>query len=129
MASVSWRKLVTNNPAAKILSLVIAAIFWLTVTVEKETVKSCTMPVRMVNIPQGLAVAGNPPRNIDVTVAGPALMFFAHQVPCSPVTLDLRNTAKGAVAFPDLAKFISVPDGVSVIRVFPSRLELELVKR
>jgi hypothetical protein len=129
MASVRWWKFVTDNLAAKILALVMAASFWFTITIEKETVKSFIVPVRMINIPPGLTIGGSLPRDIEVTVAGPAVLFLAHPVPWKPVTLDLRKTAKGTVGFPDLGRFVQVPNGVSVIRVFPSRLDLELVER
>ncbi len=129
MASVRWRKFVTDNMAAKILSLVMAVVFWFAVTIEKETAKSFSVPVHIENIPSGLAIKGNLPRNIDVTVAGPVALFLAHPVPWKPVILDLRKTGKGTVEFSDLGKFVQVPNGISVIRVFPSRLDLELVPR
>ncbi len=129
MASVSFRKIVTDNIAAKILSLVIAAIFWVTVTIEKETVKSYSVPLRFANLPPGLIVDGTPPRTIDVTVTGPEILFLAHPVPWMPVTLNLLKTGKGTVDFPDLRGYIKVPQGVRVIRVFPSSLELKLVER
>ncbi len=127
MASVRWRELATDNLAAKILSLVMATVFWFTVTIEKETVKNYTIPVRIVNIPSGLTIGGNLPRNIEVTVAGPAVLFLAHPFRLEPVTLDLRKTGKGTVEFPDLGRFVRVPNGASVVRVFPSRLDLELI--
>jgi len=129
MAPVNWRKMATDNLAAKILSLAMAVVFWFTVTIEKETVKSFPVPVRIVNIPSGLALGVVPPRNIDVTVAGPAVLFLAHPLPCGPVTLDLRKTGKGSVEFSNLGRLVQVPTGVSVIRVFPSRLGIELVAR
>jgi hypothetical protein len=129
MASVRWRKYISDNLTAKILALVMAACFWFTIAVEKETVKSFTLPVRIINTPPGLKIGGSQPRSIDVTVAGPAILFLAHPLPRKPVTLDLRKTAKGTVEFPDLGRFVQVPSGVSVIRVFPSSLDLELVER
>ncbi len=128
MAPVNWRQFVTGNLAAKILSLVMAAIFWLTVTVEKETVKSYTVPVTVANIPPGLTVGRSLPRNINVTVSGPAILFLAHPFPWKPVILDLRKTAKGTVEFPDLGKLIQIPDGFSVVRVYPASMDLRLVE-
>ncbi len=129
MASVRFRKLFTDNLPAKALSLLMAVIFWFAVTIEKETVKSFAAPVRLVNLPPGLAVGGATPRSIDVTVAGPAIIFLIHPLPWKPVTLDFRNTAEGTVKFSDLGRLVQVPDGVSVVRTFPSSLDMELVER
>ncbi len=129
MAPVNWRRLATDNLAAKILSLAMAVIFWFTVTIEKETVKNFPVPVRIVNIPSGLALGVVPPRNIDVTVAGPAVLFLAHPLPRGPVTLDLQKTGKGTVEFSNLGSLVRVPAGVRVISVFPSRLGIELVAK
>lgn len=129
MASVRFLKIVTDNFAAKILSLCIAAIFWVTVTVEKETVKSYSVPLLVANLPPGLMVDGKLPGRIDVTVTGPEILFLAHPVPWIPVTLDLQKTGKGTVNFPDLRGYVKVPHGVRIIRVFPSSLELILVEK
>ena len=129
MASVRLWKIVTDNFAAKVLSLVIAALFWLTVTVGKETTRSYSLPVRLVNMPRGLAVGGNPPGSMDVTVTGPAVLFLAHPAHGMQVVLDLRNTGKGTVVFPDMHRYVRLPDGISVLRVFPSSIELELVEK
>jgi len=129
MAPVNRWKFITNNLAIKSLSLAIAIILWFSVTVDKETKKRFSVPIRVTNIPAGLAVAGNVPETIEVTVAAPGILFLAHPVFGKPLTLDLRKTGEGTVAFPDLQSYIDIPYGMRVIMVFPSSIELKLEQR
>jgi YbbR domain-containing protein len=129
MAPMNRWKFITNNFAIKCLSLSIAIILWFTVTVDKETTKRFSVPIRVTNIPSGFAVVGNVPDTIEVTVAAPGILFLAHPVFGKPLTLDLRKTGKGTVAFPDLQSCIDVPYGMRVIMVYPSSIELKLEQR
>jgi hypothetical protein len=129
MAAINSWKFITNNFAIKCLSLAIAIILWFTVTVDKETTKRFSVPLRVTNIPSGLVVVGSVPETVEVTVAAPGILFLAHPVFGHPLTLDLRKTAKGTVAFPDLQSYLEIPYGMRVIMVFPSSLELKLQQR
>jgi YbbR domain-containing protein len=129
MAALNRWKFLTDNLAAKILSLAIAAVLWFSVTTEKEIRKNFTVPLRVVNIPPGLTIPDNVPNNINLSVAGPEILFLSHNINGLKITLDLHKTGEGTVSFPDLQKYVDLPYGMQVIRVFPSSLELKLVRR
>ncbi len=119
----------TENLAAKLLSLAIASVFWLTVTADKEIRRNYTVPVRVINVPPGLTIYGNVPKNIKLSVSGPEILFLTHNFNDLKLTLDLLKTGEGTVSFPDLQKYVDLPSGMQVLRVFPSSMELKLVRR
>jgi YbbR domain-containing protein len=129
MAALSRWKFLTDNLAAKILSLAIASVFWLSVTVDKEIQKNFSAPLIVVNLPPGFTISDNVPHNINFTVTGPEILFLSHNLDGLKITLDLRKTGEGTVSFPHLQKYIDLPYGMQVIRVYPSSLELKLVRR
>jgi len=44
------------------------------------------------------------------------------------VNLDLKGLGEGTVAFGSMDKRLSLPPGVSVLRVYPSNIEVKLVR-
>jgi YbbR domain-containing protein len=128
MASLIKWKFLTDNLAAKLLSLAIALVFWFSVTVEKDIHKNYTVPVRVVNIPTGLSLSGNVPENINFSLTGPKILFLTHNLNGLKITLDLRDTGEGTVSFPDLENYVDLPYGMHVIRVYPSGMKLRLVR-
>jgi hypothetical protein len=129
MAAMKLPEFITRNPAAKLLSLAIAIIFWFSVTAGKETVRNFSVPIRLTNIPPGLHPAGTVPGNAEVTVAGPGFFFLIHPLAGKVLTLDLRNTGEGSTAFPDLREHLGLPEELRVIRMYPSSLELKLERK
>ncbi len=129
MAALNRWKFLTDNLAAKILSLAIASVFWLSVTVDKEIRKNFTVPLRVVNLPPGLIISEKVPHHLNFSVTGPEILFLTHNLDDLNITLDLHESGEGTVSYPDLQKYLDLPNGMQVIRVYPSNLELKLVRK
>lgn len=129
MASLKSWKFATENMAAKLLSLVIALVFWLTVTADKETRRNYTLPVRVINVPPGLAISGNVPKKVNLSISGPEILFLTHDLNKLLITLDLQKTGEGTVSFPEMQKCVDLPSGMKVLRVYPSGVQLKMVRK
>ncbi len=129
MAALSRWKLPTENLAAKLLSLAIASVFWLAVTADREIRRSYTLPVSVINVPPDLTVSGNMPKNIRISVSGPEIVFLTHNFNDLKLTLDMLETGEGTVSFPDLQKYVDLPSGMQIVKIYPSTMELKLVRK
>lgn len=124
---MSLWQLLTDKLPIKLLSLVLAAALWLLATGAKEEYMDVSVPVVLRNQPQGLALAGDVPRRIDVTIAGPRLRLLGLHPEKMSLEFDLRNLGEGAVTFGGIEKRLRIPTGLTVMRIYPSVLELKLV--
>jgi hypothetical protein len=129
MAALKRWKFLTDNLAAKLLSLAIATVFWLSVTADRDIRKDFTVPLKVANIPSGLTIAGYVPGSVDLSVSGPEILFLTHDLNDLRLTLDLGKTGEGTVSFPDLQRYVDLPSGMQVIRVYPSSLEMKLIHK
>lgn len=89
-----WRR----NLGLKILSVLLGLLLWAYVhgarTVERET----ELPVRVVNLPDSLRVAGALPPSARVLVAGPAQEIFLNRLwPAAFLKLDLARARPPSV--------------------------------
>lgn len=129
MASLNRWKFPTENMAAKLLSLVIALVFWLTVAADKETQRNYAVPVNLINVPPGVAISGNVPKKINLSISGPEILFLTHDLNKLLITLDLQKTGEGTVSFPEMQKCVDLPSGMKVLRVYPSGVQLKMVRK
>ncbi|KAF0220213.1 MAG: hypothetical protein FD174_1452 [Geobacteraceae bacterium] len=125
---MSLHDMLFKNLGLKALSLLLAVVLWLFVTLEKESEVDVTVPVILKNLSPGLAVAGKPPSRIDVRIAGSKILMLRMRPDRITVPLDLKGVNEGTVVFSALERALRLSPGVRVIRVYPSTIELKLVK-
>ncbi|SNB45146.1 YbbR-like domain-containing protein [Geobacter sp. DSM 9736] len=117
-----------KNSGLIVLSLSLAFVLWLFVNYDRESETEMTVPVRVVNVPQGLDVTNQLPHHLVVRVAGPRIQLMRLVPERLTVSLDLGNLREGTVAFPDLGNAVPVPRELRVTRIYPSMIEIELRK-
>lgn len=122
-----WARL-TENLSIKLLSLGLAAALWVLATGAKDAVMDVSVPVTFRNMPPGLALAGDVPARVEVTVAGSRLRFLGLRPNELSLALDLKDLGEGTATFGGIEKRLDIPAGVTVMRVYPSVLRLKLVK-
>jgi YbbR domain-containing protein len=119
--------LITNNFALKIISLAVALILWFLVAAKKPAEQEFVVPITYKNIPSGLRVAGTFPETANILVIGPKLALLKLERQNITISLDMQKLKEGPVAFNDLAKYLDIPSGLSLIRISPSRVDVKLV--
>jgi len=122
-----WQLLADKLPI-KLLSLALATALWLLATGAKDGSLDVSVPVVLRNPPPGLALAGDAPRRVDVTIAGPRLRLLGLHPERMSLELDLANLGEGAVTFSALEKRLRIPTGLTIMRIYPSVLEFKLVR-
>lgn len=122
------RQALTGNLHLKLLSLALAAALWLLATGSKEEVVDVSVPVLLRNVPPGLVAAGKVPDRINVAVAGPRLRLLGLRPRAVSLELDLENLGEGTATFGGIEKRLRVPAGVEVLRVYPTVVEIRLVR-
>ncbi len=103
---------VTENIGIKIVSILFAILLWLYVTAQIGERQTFKVPLDLVNIPESLAVAGEAPKEISVTVRGPRselmkLRFLSR----IRGTVDLGAAKRGRVVVPLSPAILNLPAG------------------
>ena len=122
------RERLTENWGLKALSLLLAALLWLSVTAAKEGEVAVKVPVRINNLAPRLALATKVPSSIDLRIAGPKIRLLCLAKESLVASLDLQGVGEGGVTFADVARTVALPVGLRVTRVNPATIELTLVK-
>jgi hypothetical protein len=116
------------NIELKLLALFMAAVLWYAATRHHEIEESLAVPVTLVNIPAFLTVAGAPPTELRIVVAGPEADLMLQDKGRLKSVLDLKGLGPGSVSF-DSQATVRLRSGLRIVRVQPSRIELRLVEK
>ncbi|MHC1697435.1 MAG: CdaR family protein [Geobacteraceae bacterium] len=125
---IFWRMLV-NNLSLKLLALLLAVSLWLLATGAKDSERDFSIPLTLRNLPAGLAVADPLPETVEVTVSGPKIRLLGLRAEAMSLALDLRNLREGTVTFSGMEKRLRIPPGITVMRLYPSVIDVKLVLR
>ena len=113
--------------AIKLLSVVLALILWVFVTWERPFERRFSVPVKLVNVAEGLAATGVP-QFVEGLVSGPWLPVMLMKSKELAMDLDLAGAGEGLTAFPGLERRLPLPENLKIIRISPARIEVRLVK-
>ncbi|MBT0654414.1 CdaR family protein [Geomobilimonas luticola] len=118
-----------ENMGIRIMSLILAVFLWSYVTGGGETERSFVARVETTHLPDGLLVSGTPVERVELRLAGPRLLLTkisaAGQL---TIPLNLTGVQEGVVTFAALDTKLPLPAGVRVTRIYPSTVELHLVR-
>lgn len=118
-----------ENVGIRIMSLILAVFLWSYVTGGGETERSFMARVETTSLPAGLLVSGKPVERVELRLAGPRLLLTkisaAGQL---TIPLNLAGVREGVVTFAALDTKLQLPAGVRVTRIYPSTVELRLVR-
>jgi YbbR domain-containing protein len=122
------RQLLGNNLSIKLLSLLLAVAFWVLATGAKESERDISIPLSIRNLPAGLSVDGTLPGSVEVTVSGSKIRLLGLRPENMSLSLDLRNLQEGTVTFSGMEKRLRIPPGITVLRFYPSVIDVTLVR-
>lgn len=113
----------------KLLSLLVAALLWLSVLAERIGEVTLQAQVRPEHLPAGLTVASQVPGSVEVTVSGPRILLLLLPLRELFCALDLTGAGVGTANYQPQEGSFALPDKeLKVIRVVPSVLAITLAK-
>jgi hypothetical protein len=122
---IAWREY-TGNLSIKLLALALAFVLWLLAGGARETERNLLLPLTVKDLPRDMVVTGDLPRVMSVTVKGTRFRLIGLHPENMAVLLDLKGLGEGTATFGGMEKRLSLPPGVTVMRVFPSAIEVKL---
>ncbi len=122
------RERLAGNFGLKVLSLLLAALLWLSVTAATEGEVAVKVPVHIRNLAPRLALATKAPSSIELRIAGPKIRLLSLAKERLATDLDLQGVGEGGVTFADVARYVALPGGLRVTRVYPATIELKLLQ-
>jgi hypothetical protein len=116
----------TRHWELKLLALVVSMVLWAFVMTSERTEVVIAAPVELDGIPPGLEVKGERPDSVDVQLHGLRGALQRLGTDRVRARLSLTGARAGEVTLRVSPEQISVPPGVTVVRINPSRVRLVL---
>jgi YbbR domain-containing protein len=114
-----------RNPGLKIISLLLAALLWVTVSRDQTVERNLRVPLEFQNIPEQLEIVGEAPLNVDVRVRGTSGLLGRLEPGEVIAVVDVRAARPGQRLFHIPPDAVRTPFGVQVTQVSPSTVALE----
>ena len=119
-------KLLTENWALKLLSLVFALILWFFVMGERKLERSYAVPLEMKNVPKAMIVANDVPSEVAVRISGPRTLLMNLHAEDLRIVIDLQDLPPGLTSFKRLEERLNIPAPLKVTRLSPSYVDVKM---
>lgn len=119
---------ITRHWELKLLALAFAVALWSFVMTSEKSDVILSASVQLDGVPSGLVIAGEQPESVDVQLHGLRGALARVAPDQLRARVSLADAQPGEVVLRVLPEHISVPPGITVLRVNPSRIRLTLVE-
>jgi YbbR-like protein len=116
----------TRHWELKLLALGVSMVLWAFVMTSEKSDLIMAAPLELDNIPPELEVKGERPDSVDVQLHGLRGTLSRIGTDRVKARLNLAGAKAGEVTVRVLPEQITVPSGITVVRVNPSRVRLVL---
>lgn len=123
-----WRRLLVQNPGAKLLSLTVAVIMWATTFGgdQGETIRrTYTVPVTVSNPPAGMSLDETSPDQATITLSGPEREFRNLDERALELRVDIDHITAGVHRIPFDPRSLVRPATLEVARIDPGELTVK----
>lgn len=117
---------ITHNWFAKLFSLAIATMLWITIAGETNSEVGMVVPLEYRNIPPHSELAGDSTNTVEVRLRGAATLIKEMSARDISATVDLSSMAPGEKVVQLTPQNVRAPFGIEIIRVNPSQVRLSL---
>jgi hypothetical protein len=122
--------LLFRNLGWKLLSLILAAIVWITIHREPIIFSVLPAPVQFRNVPANLESSSDIVESVDIETRGPAELLRSLSEKKVAVVLDFSSVREpGERTFTIERKDTNLPRGVELVRIIPSQLRFVFERR
>ena len=115
-----------KNWVLKLVSLFFALFLWYFVVGEDKVDMNVTIPVEIVNLPRDLVISNQFKKQLEVTISGQRSLIRGMTSQHISRTIDLSKASPGTVVIQNHLDSISLPRGLSILRVQPPTITLLL---
>ena len=115
-----------KNWVLKLVSLFFALFLWYFVVGEDKVDMNVTLPVEIVNLPRDLIISNQFKKQIEVTISGQRSLIRSMTEQHISRSIDLSKATPGTIVIQNDPDSISLPRGLSILRVQPPTLTLLL---
>ena len=126
---MNFPPIIANNFSLKLVSVVMASLFWLYVVAGRDSEKRLQVPVEIINLAGNLTLVERPPERLEVDLSGSRLALLTVRPESLRLLLDMSEVGEGTVLFTNLENGVRVGSGLRVTRVYPGRIELTVAAK
>ena len=126
---MNFPPIIANNFSLKLVSVVMASLFWLYVVAGRDSEKRLQVPVEIINLAGNLTLVEKPPERLEVDLSGSRLALLTVRPESLRLLLDMSEVGEGTVLFTNLENGVRVGSGLRVTRVYPGRIELTVAAK
>jgi len=119
------REMLSPALQLKLLSLLLAALLWLFVVMEKSDEADIPFDVTYVNIPAGLKVKAGAPQQLSIHTVGPRILLLRQRLKGVSAKLDLSAAKEGKTTIAGFEKSLLPVSGVRFTRVSPVIVDIQ----
>ena len=116
----------TRHWELKLLALVVSMVLWAFVMTSEKSELTIAAPLELSGIPAGLEIMGERPDRVDVQLHGVRGVLLGLGPDRVKARVNLAGAKPGEVTVRVLPEQVTVPPGVTVLRMSPSRVHLIL---
>lgn len=121
------QRTIRRNWLLKIFSVVFAVGLWAFVNLgAREAEQTLLVPIELRNLPPTLVITNPVADSVDVRIRGPRTILGSIDERRQRVVLDLASAQVGTTAFKIDSEMLSLPRGVSVVRVHPVQVTISV---
>ena len=117
---------INENWKMKVLALGCALLLWFYVMGERRLEVAYAVPIELKNVPQGMVVTNDLPRNIDIRLSGPRALLNDLKQKEVRISIDLVGLKPGVTTFSRLDDHLRLPGGIQATRISPSFVDVKL---
>ncbi len=118
----------TKNLGLKLLAVVFASALWFFVAGQSNTEVGFVVPLGVSGIPKEMVMTGAPPGDIEVRLRGSRLVINNLSTGQISAEVNLNKAKEGLHRYRLLRKNISVPSGLTIMRIKPVSVAIRLEK-
>jgi len=119
----------TRNGVLKLISVMLAVLAWFLFAFQVETVeRTFAVPIEYRSVPKDLRLGARTPSEAKVTLSGSEREFLLLKPGNLKISLDLSEAKEGRRFFPVTEKNLNCPSNLSVFRIDPKEVRLEILK-
>jgi YbbR domain-containing protein len=117
---------INENWKMKVLALGCALLLWFYVMGERRLEVAYAVPIELKNVPQGMVVTNDLPKNIDIRLSGPRALLADLNQKDVRISIDLVGLKPGVTTFSRLDDHLRLPGGIQTTRISPSFVDVKL---
>jgi len=121
---MNFRERLSTALQLKLLSVLLAALLWLFVAMEKNSEADIPLEVTYANIPAGFKVKVDAPRKSSIHAVGPRILLLRQKLKGASAKLDLSAVKEGKTTLTGFESSVLPVSGVKFTGVSPVTIDI-----